>query len=356
MKIEPPLMPHIPSLDGLRAISFLVVFLAHAAPRSRLIPGDLGVTVFFFLSGFLITTLMRSEFERNGAVNVGHFYLRRALRILPPFYLVWLVAHLVALCIFPPGTLYGPTMIAQLLFVSNYEGIYGLNREAPGTGVLWSLAVEEHFYLLFPWLYLAMQRWRLSGPRQASLLWGLCVLVLLWRVVLTFKFHAGPGHIYIASDTRVDSILFGCALAVWGNSVFDKPFGTPNVWIYALLPAAVTILLMTFTSRNLVFQQTWYFTAEGVALTLLFTAAIRFHSWPLFQWLNSRPVAFVGMLSYSLYLTHFLMLRVVGQLWPQGNPAARAAIALLISFIGAWAIYSAVEKPCARVRKRLIDA
>jgi peptidoglycan/LPS O-acetylase OafA/YrhL len=150
--------------------------------------------------------------------------------------------------------------------------------------------------------------------------------------------------------------LFGCALAVWGNPVLDKPIGAPNLWKYGLLPAAIAILLVTFTSQNVVFQQTWYFTAEGVALTLLFMAAIRFHSWPLFQWLNSRPVALAGMLSYSLYLTHFLVLRVLGQLWPQCNPVARAAIALLISFIGAWTIYGAVEKPCARIRKRLTGA
>jgi peptidoglycan/LPS O-acetylase OafA/YrhL len=74
---------HIPSLDGLRALSFLIVFLAHSGVSG--VPGGFGVTVFFYLSGFLITTLMRVEQENTGRVNLRHFYLRRALRILPPF-------------------------------------------------------------------------------------------------------------------------------------------------------------------------------------------------------------------------------------------------------------------------------
>src|ERR1700684_2991196 len=147
---------HIPSLDGIRAVSILLVFATHAG-AGTFISGDFGVTVFFFISGFLITTLMRSEFDRNGSVNIRHFWLRRALRILPPFYLVALAATLIALILYPPGTVYAPAMTAELLFFANYWGIYGINGEAPGTGVVWSLAVEEQFYLLFPLLYVSIQ-------------------------------------------------------------------------------------------------------------------------------------------------------------------------------------------------------
>src|SRR5579862_3542962 len=77
---------HIPSLDGLRAISFFIVFAAHAG-LDRIVPGGFGVTVFFFLSGYLITTLMRMETDKSARVNLKNFYLRRALRILPPFYI-----------------------------------------------------------------------------------------------------------------------------------------------------------------------------------------------------------------------------------------------------------------------------
>src|SRR5688572_18281201 len=81
---------HIPSLDGLRGAAFLVVFFGHALPAAllRFVPPAFGVTVFFVLSGFLITTLLRKEFDKTGTVSLREFYLRRALRILPPFYIV----------------------------------------------------------------------------------------------------------------------------------------------------------------------------------------------------------------------------------------------------------------------------
>jgi peptidoglycan/LPS O-acetylase OafA/YrhL len=343
---------HIPSLDGIRAVSFMLVFATHAG-ASTFISGDFGVTVFFFLSGFLITTLMRSEFDRNGSVNIRHFWLRRALRILPPFYLVALAATLMALILYPPGTVYAPAMTAELLFYANYWGIYGINREAPGTGVVWSLAVEEQFYLLFPLLYISIQKLRVPRSGQAWLLWGLCVLILAWRCALVMAMHSDSTRIYIATDTRVDSVLFGCALAVWNNPVLDEPTGSPGLWKFLLLPAALAALLICFLFQGTVFRETWYFSIQGAALTLVFIAAIRFHTWPLFRFLNWRPVVFIGTLSYSLYLVHDVLLRAVARLWPQSHAWQRAVISLAASIIAAWAINVLVERPCARLRKRL---
>src|SRR5258708_38738724 len=84
---------YIPSLDGIRAVSFMLVFLAHAGLEDK-IPGGLGVTVFFFLSGYLITTLLRTEADQNGRISIRDFYIRRVLRIFPPFYLTILLGVL----------------------------------------------------------------------------------------------------------------------------------------------------------------------------------------------------------------------------------------------------------------------
>jgi peptidoglycan/LPS O-acetylase OafA/YrhL len=343
----------IPSLDGIRALSFLVVFLSHAGPNHEIISGDVGVTTFFFLSGFLITTLMRAEVQRSGSLNVRKFYLRRALRILPPFYLVGLAAVLLALLMYPAGTLYGPTLLAQALFVSNYEGIYGVNREIPGTGVVWSLSVEEHFYLLFPWLYIALIHWRVPRINQARLLWILCALVLAWRCFLVIVVHASHAHISAATDTRVDAILFGCALALWNNPALDEPLLSPRIWKLVLLPVALLALLFSILYQARAFRETWYFSLQGVALTMVFAAAIRFHKWPLFQWLNSRPLVFAGALSYSLYLVHDIVISAVARLLPGWSAYAKAGISLITSMVVAFAIYVSVEKPCARLRKRL---
>jgi peptidoglycan/LPS O-acetylase OafA/YrhL len=345
---------HIQSLDGIRAVSFLMVFASHSGVRF-FIPGDFGVTVFFFLSGFLITTLMRCEFDRNGSVNVRHFWLRRALRILPPFYVVALGATLTALILYPPGAVYWPAMAAELLFYANYWDIYALNHDVRGTGVVWSLAVEEQFYLLFPLLYIAMQRWRIPRFGQAWLLWGLCAVILTWRCILVMAMHASNARIYIATDTRLDSVLFGCALAVWRNPALDEPAGSPGLWKFLLLPAALIALLMCFLCDGTVFQDTWYFTIQGAALTLVFIAAMRFHAWPLFRFLNWRPVVFIGTLSYSLYLIHDVLLRTVARLWPHSHAWQRAVISLAASIIAAWAVYVLVETPAARLRKLLTD-
>ena len=349
-------MSRIPSLDGIRAVSFMLVFADHAGlgRLSPILSGDLGVTVFFFLSGFIITTLMRSEFEKTGSLNIGYFWLRRALRILPPFFLVVGAATLLALILYPAGTVYGPAMLAELLFYANYWGIYGVNRETPGTGVVWSLAVEEHFYLLFPLLYAAMQQWQMTRRRQALLLWGLCAAALVWRCVLVLALHATSTRIYIATDTRADSILFGCALAVWNNPALDPPLRLPpNLWMYLLLPAALATIVASVLFGDSLFKNTAYFSVQGAALTCVFVCAVRYPQWPLFRCLNWRPVAFIGVLSYSLYLVHDVLLRAARQLWPNHHGGQHAVIALAASMIAAWTIYTLVEKPFARLRKKL---
>ena len=312
-------------------------------------PGPLGVTVFFFLSGFLITTLMRAEYEKNDSLNLGHFWLRRALRILPPLYLVVLAAALLARAVYPPGTVSGPAIASQLLFYGNYWSIYGGHPPIPGTDVVWSLAVEEHFYLLFPLLYLAMQRWCISRKHQAWLLWGLCAVVLAWRCVLVMAMHVPDDRILLATDTRIDAILFGCALAVWNNPALDRPALGPNLLKYLLLPLAAVVLLASAYASNKVFVYTWAPSLEGAALTLLFIGAVRFHEWPPFRVLNYRPVVFIGVLSYSLYLVHAVLLARVWKL------PHRSVLALSASIVIAWTIFRVVESPCARLRKRLTD-
>ncbi|MBV8405830.1 MAG: acyltransferase [Gammaproteobacteria bacterium] len=342
---------HIPSLDGIRAGSFLLVFGSHAL-SSRWLPGQLGVTVFFFLSGFLITTLMRAEFDKTGAVSLGHFWLRRALRILPPLYLVILGSALLALAVYPPGTVSASAKAAQLLFYANY---YDGFPDVPGTAVVWSLAVEEHFYLLFPLLYLAMQRRQLSPRQQAWTLWAMCALVLVWRCVLVMALHVPSARIFTATDTRIDSILFGCALAVWNNPALDKGGPAPNVLKYLLLPGALLVLLGCAYSGATTFAATWSFSLEGAALTVIFIGAIRLHSWAPFRILNWRPVAFLGVLSYSLYLVHDVLLQAVTRSGKLPHASIRALAALMLSLLVAWTIYELVEKPCARLRRRLTD-
>ena len=346
---------HIPSLDGLRAVSFLLVFVAHSGLENY-VPGGLGVTIFFFLSGFLITTLLRGEFEKNGAINLRHFWLRRIFRILPPFYVVLGIALLVSLVFDPPGTLSPPAVLAQVFQYTNYWVIgHGFEGQPAGTGVYWSLAVEEHFYLLFPWVFIALQKLKVPGRNQAIFLWTLCGAVLLWRLWLVFGANVPVMRTYLATDTRVDSILFGCALAVWKNPVLDEVPLDERRWKYLYLPAALALLGGCLLVRSDAFRETLRYSLQGAALTVVFVAAIRFHGWAPFAWLNTRFFRFIGLLSYSLYLLHLAVLLGVSRLTPQWSPIAQGIASFGVAVALAWIIYLTVEKPFAQLRRKLSD-
>jgi len=344
---------HIPSLDGLRTFSFGVVFAAHAG-LYYVVPGGFGVTVFFFLSGFLITTLLRMEFDKSNSVSLRKFYLRRALRILPPFYLILFVASGLTALGFIDGQLELPAFIAQALHYANYRIVtHGYGGFAPGTAVYWSLAVEEHFYLLFPLLYLSLRKRNVSARGQAFILGALCALILAWRCVLVCVFEAPVDRTYIASDTRFDSILYGCALAVYGNPMLDTPRIRDGIWRGVLLPLGLVALLASFLIRDGVFRETLRYSLQGLALIPVFVCAIRFPDWGLMKVLNYRPVAFVGVLSYSLYLIHQVVLFALAPfLERRFGEALNAAVGLAISLLLAWLVHLYVERPLARLRKR----
>jgi peptidoglycan/LPS O-acetylase OafA/YrhL len=343
---------HIPSLDGLRALSFLLVFAAHAG-LANIVPGGFGVTVFFFLSGFLITTLMRVEHETTGTVSIRAFYIRRALRILPPFYLILAVACALTLAHVLPGELQLKVVLAQALHVSNYWFIsFGSDGAPAGTVPYWSLAVEEHFYLVFPLLYLTLNRF-LSRRAQAKTFWMLCAAVCIWRCVLVLAFGAPEDRTYLATDTRFDSVLFGCALAMGLNPVLDRPVGRDWMWKWVLVPAAFALLIFTFSYRAPWFRETIRYSLQGIALTPVFVATIRFPEWLPFRALNAKAVAFIGVLSFTLYLSHQIVLMGLHYWLPSLDSLPIAGLAFVTAFTISLAIHRFVEKPCAEIRKRM---
>ncbi len=352
-RAENPEPFHVPSLDGIRAVAFGMVFVAHAG-LDKIVPGGFGVTVFFFLSGYLITTLLRIEYDAHRTISLRQFYLRRAFRILPPFYLVLALAVTAAAIGLLAGGFATRAVIAQAVHFANYWSVrHGGNGQPAGTGVYWSLAVEEHFYLVFPCMYLVLRR--IERRSQAMVLWSLCAVVLAWRCVLVYS-GVSTDRTYLASDTRVDSILFGCALAVWGNPMLDGPSRVSETgWKRWLLPGALVVLLASFLVRDVRFRETFRYSIQGVALYPVFIVAMRFPEWGVLRLLNTRVAAFTGVLSYSLYLVHHVMLSAFGRVLG-GHTIAAAAAALGASVAIAWAIHRLVEKPCARVRKRIARA
>ena len=343
---------HIPSLDGMRAVSFMIVFLSHAGLKGK-VPGYFGLSVFFFLSGYLITTLLRLEFDKQQDISLKQFYLRRVFRIFPPFYLVLLTAYLLTALGAWHGTLSASAIFSQCCHFINYyiiehgwwQGI------APGTWVYWSLAVEEHFYLVFPLVYLWLRRRGLSASEQALALIAICTLVLAWRCVLVFVLDAAKDRTYVASDTRVDSIIAGCLLAIWNNPVLDKQGPSDRRLGFLWLPLGGLMVLSSLVIRKPDFEQSFRYTLQSFGLLPFFIAVIRWHDRFPFTLLNTRIAKYLGVLSYSMYLTHTMVIWGLEDRTHLPEPV-RAVLALTIVIAAAAAIHRFVEKPFARLRRR----
>ncbi len=343
---------HIPSLDGLRCIAILLVFLSHALMAARVprfIPGNFGVTLFFFLSGYLITTLMRTEMAQTGTVNIKLFYIRRTLRIFPTFYLVLACATVYGLYL---GVTDPWFVLGQALHLTNYLVIDSGWKApiAPDTNVYWSLAVEEHFYLVFPALFLLLARGR-SREQTAGWLLAACGLVLLWRCVLVFAMNVPYDRTYMATDTRIDSILFGCVLALYGNPALDPTRLSETMWKAVLLPLSLAGIALSLIVGSREFRETFGYTLQGICLVAVFVTAVRYPTWGPMRLLNLAPVRWIGLLSYAIYLLHPSMLGLAKSITGESVFLLTGLAAILTVAVAAL-LYYGIERPLGRLRKR----
>lgn len=340
----PVTMPHMTALDGLRALAIIIVYLSHSGLGS-VVPGGLGVTIFFFLSGFLITSLLRVEYVSSGTVSFTGFYIRRAVRIIPP---LWLSMGFIG-CLVLTGIADGkPDMLGvlgQALFGANYvEGLLGA-QGLPGMP-LWSLAVEEHFYFVFPIAFLLLAR-SVKAIGLAKWCAAACVVVLLVRMHSVFVL-GDTYSTYYFTHTRIDSILFGCILAMWQNPVIDKGAWTPSR-LHVIL--AIGVLLGTIAVRSPVFRETVRYTIQGMSLFVLFSAALQSKG------ITSRVLASpilrkIGLYSYTIYLVHFCFLLILSKYITNGSLIAAGLLGILPTWGYAAGMYHFVERPLARWRKR----
>jgi len=334
---------HIAQLDGVRAIAVAVVFVAHCGFGSW-VPGGLGVTVFFFLSGYLITTLLRSEWDKDGFIDLIQFYIRRTLRIWPPLYITLAFNALLAVALNYTDRISAWGTVAQLGFVINYvetlAGLHGIPY-AP----LWSLAVEEHFYLLFPLIFIALVP---RGPRAIGYACMIgCAIALVIRL-LSIRAGVSFDEVYEWSHTRYDSILFGCVLALWQNPMLDKHAWRPSVWHFA---GAIGLILLTLVIRNPVAQQTIRYTLQGIALFVIFSY-ILVDTGLITRLLTLKPLRLLGVYSYTFYLSHQAFIALIEALGVT-RPIPVMILAFPLTWVFCWGMYRMVEQPTARWRRSL---
>jgi len=338
----------IPSLDGWRAVAISIVFVAHAGWLD-VVPGGLGVTIFFFLSGYLITTLMLREFAKTDSLDLRKFYVRRGLRLLPPLIIVLVVSYLLTYMGWLDGhaTLQG--FFAQLLYFSNYYVMYfdSVNAIPSGTGVYWSLAVEEHFYFLFPIVFLFVLA-RGTAARNLVLLYSFCAVELIWRAILVIGLHNTWERTYFATDARMDSIAFGCALAFIMNARIAEDWLKRDSTRRALIIAGVAGLLISLLWRGDEFRTVGRYSLQGLSLTPLFYYSVKDPGRWEFALLNTRAMKKIGVYSYSIYLTHLIVISNMELVIHRQVPMAIASAAVTVFL--AWLIDRFVDQPLHKVR------
>lgn len=336
----------MPAIDGIRGISVLIVFIAHLG-YERIIPGGLGVTIFFFTSGFLITRLLINEHIHLNTIGLKNFYIRRLLRLYPPLILFILVLSVIILIF--EHTINLKELSAVTFYYENYYLV--LSADFPKRfQILWSLAVEEHFYIIFPFLFMLFIK---KINLFLAFLMLLCFSILAIRFYIT-RHGADPVtdlYTYNLSHCRGDSILYGCLL-----SVFLKADKKNKLLKQASHPAifctAIGVLLFTILYRDELFRQTLRYTLQGIALLFILLPILYNNRYAFFKTLLSNNIlTFIGRLSYSIYLFHWVALYICLRFFREGSVAwhfFNISITLILSLVS----YYAVERSVARLRKK----
>ncbi len=311
-------MGYLPGLDGIRALAVIGVLLYHA-DLTWISGGYLGVDVFFVLSGFLITSLILEEFDRSGRIDFATFYLGRARRLLPALVLLLAAVAVAAAFVYRDAASQVRTdIIASLFYVNNWwyifsEGSYfEFIGRPPMLKHLWSLAVEEQFYLAWPAIaFLFVRRVGRRGLRLLAL--ALALLSTGWMIVMSvssgFPEYADPSRAYFGTDSHAMGLLVGAALATaWRPGRLRADLSRGAVAI--ITTAGVASLLAVIAFFVLVGEFTpWMYQSGGFLLLAVVVAALiamaTHPASPLGRALGTQPWRYLGQRSYGLYLWHW---------------------------------------------------
>ena len=355
---------YLPSIDSLRALAVLAVIIYHV-DVNYLPGGFLGVDLFFVLSGYLISSLIIKEFRKTGTVNLYNFYIRRARRLLPAVYFM-ITVGLVVMVLFNEVLLRKSHLdaIFGYIYSSNWWYIFhkldyfdSFGAQSPFKH-LWSLAIEEQFYMIFPLLFLLVNRKKKSKDGTYKLnknflyvVLGL-ILVSLIAHILLFDIN-NISRIYFGTDTRAFSLLVGVVGAILYPMERLHAKVTPQqnmiYSVVSLVSIATLITVMIYTSEYNTLLYRGGFLLVAILGLIVIISSGKQHTL-MSRLLSFKPIVFIGKISYSLYLWHFPVLVLTTPVSEIGNPNIIFVILrVILTFILATASYVFVETPIRKL-------
>ena len=355
---------YLPSIDSLRALAVLAVIIYHV-DVNYLPGGFLGVDLFFVLSGYLISSLIIKEYRKTGSLNLYNFYIRRARRLLPAVYFM-ITVGLVVMVLFNEVLLRKSHLdaIFGYIYSSNWWYIFhkldyfdSFGAQSPFKH-LWSLAIEEQFYMIFPLLFLLVNRKKKSKDGTYKLnknflyvILGL-ILVSLIAHILLFDIN-NISRIYFGTDTRAFSLLVGVVGAILYPMERLHAKVTPQqnmiYSVVSLVSIATLITVMIYTSEYNTLLYRGGFLLVAILGLIVIISSGKQHTL-MSRLLSFKPVVFIGKISYSLYLWHFPVLVLTTPVSEIGNPNIIFVILrVILTFILATASYVFVETPIRKL-------
>jgi peptidoglycan/LPS O-acetylase OafA/YrhL len=329
----------IPSLDGFRALAILMVIIHHAFDEpSSVFSGNFGVSVFFVISGYLITTLLLEEKNRFGDISLKNFYLRRVLRIFPVAYLFLVV--LAFMNVVFSLDIPWPSFVSAGLYIHNTNLIEGYNWY---NGHYWSLSVEEQYYLIFPFL--------LQRSTRLFTIVSFCTLMLIPVVNLAFArgyFHGGFPQFICEVLKNMSGPLVGSLLAV---AVFYNRIGFKIPDQYKSILSVSLFVIAAVLSTNLVITVPTMVSQLFIAPLILLN--VTSYNGFVYRFLNWKPLMAIGVLSYSLYIWQQMFTDNVP--WAGIYPGVMDSVWLNLGLLAlvSYASYTFFERPLVGLRKRL---
>ncbi len=339
-------MPYSAALDGLRAVAILLVIFFHS--QVPFIPGgNVGVDVFFVLSGYLITRVLLVEHALSGALNLRRFYRQRLLRLTPPLLFMLLLYAVFAPLIWADYYFHARDWFVVLTYQADLALVFGM---APEKMIhAWSLGVEERFYLLWPLALLGLLA--LSVRKAVLAVLVIVVLIGFWRMTALQFLSMDSNEAYYRFDMRVSGLLLGAALGIWiGRNLSVSRRLLRCRWLLLSWGGMLVVILCPVSDRERL-----SFGLPLVEATVLLTI-VWLNCCPqgiLGRMLSWRPLAYVGQLSYGLYLFHYPIMSYLQQEQSWGlTLLLGGGLSLIMAVLN----HHLIEQPIRRWRKSMVEA